>query len=256
MKQEKMKIVAQKELAAAIYQLTLKGDLVQAMTKPGQFLHIKIPRADLLLRRPISLNQINRQANTCTLIYRVQGAGTQALSQLRVGQSLDVLGPLGNGFDSRFLKAGDTAFVIGGGIGIPPLYALSQQLQTQGVIVQHFLGYQTQAQAFFTQEFQQLGATFVATEDGTLGVKGNVLDLLPAATHAPTAVFACGASGMLRAVARHYAQHPQVFLSVEQRMACGIGACYACVCHVPNAPEKSVRVCDQGPVFRANEVCL
>ena len=118
-KQEMMTIVAQKQLAPRIYQLDLQGELVKEMTRPGQFVHIKVPRADLLLRRPISINQIDHSNETCRLIYRVEGAGTEVFATMKAGEQLDILGPLGNGFDITTVAAGQTAFIVGGGIGIP-----------------------------------------------------------------------------------------------------------------------------------------
>lgn len=260
MKQEMMTIVDQKQLAPRIYQLTLTGQLVKEMETPGQFIHIKVPRADLLLRRPISINQINQEEATCTIIYRSEGDGTQYFSTMVPGEQLDVMGPLGNGFDVTCLKEGQTAFIVGGGIGIPPLYELSKQLRQRGIKVVHFLGFASKQVAYFEEEFMALGDTRFATDDGSFGVEGNVGNLLLAAleTESPDAIYACGANGMLKMIAQVFAEHPNVFLSLEQRMACGMGACYACVCHVPEdaTGTKSVKVCDEGPIFRASEVIL
>ena len=230
-KQEMMTIVAQKQLAPRIYQLDLQGELVKEMTRPGQFVHIKVPRADLLLRRPISINQI------------------------------DHLGPLGNGFDITTVAAGQTAFIVGGGIGIPPLYELSKQLNEKGVKVIHFLGYGSKEVAYYQQEFMALGETHFATDDGSFGAHGNVGRLLSEALakgRIPDAVYACGANGMLKAIDSLFPTHPHVYLSLEERMACGIGACYACVCHKKGdtTGAKSVKVCDEGPIFKASEVIL
>ncbi|MGK0551828.1 dihydroorotate dehydrogenase electron transfer subunit [Enterococcus faecalis] len=255
-----MTIVDQVQLAPRIFQMVLTGELVSYMEKPGQFLHISVPRTDLLLRRPISLNEINHKQRTCAIIYRVEGAGTQAFSQMQAGEQLDVLGPLGNGFDSTFLKPGQTAFIVGGGIGIPPMYELSRQLKANGVNVTHFLGYASKEVAYFQEEFQSLGPTYFATDDGSYGTKGTVATLLTTAIkqEQPQAVYACGANGMLKAVAELFPSHPNVFLSMEERMACGIGACYACVCPKKGDKigSKNVKVCDKGPIFLANEVIL
>lgn len=260
MKQEIMRIVSQQQLAPRIFQMILTGDLVSKMEQPGQFIHIKVPREDLLLRRPISLNQIDKQAKTCSIIYRTEGDGTNIFSKLSAGDTLDVMGPLGNGFDVNCLAVGQKAFVIGGGIGIPPLYELSKQLTRKGIEVVHFLGYASKEVVYFQDEFVALGDTRVATDDGTLGVEGNVGDLLFDALkqEQPAAVYACGANGMLKMVAQVFAENSNVFLSMEQRMACGVGACYACICHISDdgTGKKSVKVCDEGPVFRASEVVL
>lgn len=260
MKQEMMTIVCQKQLAPRIYQMTLTGELVKEMKIPGQFVHIKVPRADLLLRRPISLNQIDIENKTCTIIYRVEGDGTRVFSEMIAGEKLDVMGPLGNGFDVSGLKEGQKAYVVGGGIGIPPMYELSKQLNERGVEVVHFLGYASKEVAYFQDEFSALGNTYFATDDGSLGVHGNVGHLLKDAVknEQPDVVYACGANGMLKAVAEIFSDKKDVFLSMEQRMACGMGACYACVCHVKEdeTGTKSVKVCDEGPIFRASEVVL
>lgn len=259
MKQELMTIVSQKNLAPKIYEMTLSGKLVQEMKTPGQFLHIRVPRQDLLLRRPISLNQIDLSQNTCRIIYRVEGDGTRVFSELKAGDFLDVLGPLGNGFDLSQLATGDQAYIIGGGIGIPPLYELSRQLVKRGVTPVHFLGFASKEVLYYEKEFCALGETRIATDDGSYGVHGNVGNLLLADSSAPpAAVFACGSNGLLKTVEQLYQQHPNTQLSLESRMACGIGACYACVCHLQEdeTGEKSVKVCDEGPIFSVGKVVL
>lgn len=212
-KQEMMTIVAQKQLAPRIYQLDLQGELVKEMTRPGQFVHIKVPRADLLLRRPISINQIDHSNETCRLIYRVEGAGTEVFATMKAGEQLDILGPLGNGFDITTVAAGQTAFIVGGGIGIPPLYELSKQLNEKGVKVIHFLGYASKEVAYYQQEFMALGETHFATDDGSFGAHGNVGRLLSEALakgRIPDAVYACGANGMLKAIDSLFPTHPHV----------------------------------------------
>ncbi|WP_376717072.1 dihydroorotate dehydrogenase electron transfer subunit [Enterococcus dongliensis] len=254
MKQEVMTIVRQKELAPKIYELVLTGELVKEMSMPGQFLHIRVPRSDLLLRRPISINQYDQDEKTCTIIYRVEGEGTKCFSELSAGDQLDVMGPLGHGFEIDELHAGDTAFIVGGGIGVPPLYQLSKDLTAKGVKVVHFLGFGTYEAVYYADEFQALGTTRFSTDDGTFGIQGNVGNLLLAEFIQPDAVFACGNNGLLKTVEQLYSEVENVQLSIESRMACGMGACYACVCHVPGDENKSVKVCEDGPVFQAGEV--
>lgn len=258
MKQELMEITEQHQLAPKIFEMTLKGELVQEMKIPGQFIHMRVPRGDLLLRRPISLNAIDRAAGTCRIIYRIEGDGTKVFSEMQVGEKIDVMGPLGNGFSLEGLNAGDEVFVVGGGIGIPPLYELSRQLIDHGIRPIHFLGYASKEVAYYQKEFEALGETWFATDDGSFGVHGNVGNLLKEALPKtqPKAVFACGATGMLKAVEGLFPDHPNVQLSLESRMACGMGACYACVCHLKDdeTGEKSVKVCEDGPVFQAGEV--
>jgi len=254
MKQEMMTIVRQQELAPRIYELVLAGELVKEMTMPGQFLHLRVPRSDLLLRRPISINQYDRTAGTCTIIYRVEGDGTKYFADMSAGDQLDVMGPLGHGFEIDELNTGDTAFIVGGGIGVPPLYQLSKELTAKGVKVIHFLGFGSQEVVYYADEFQSLGETRFSTDDGTFGIQGNVGNLLMAESAKPNAVFACGNNGLLKTVEQLYTEVANVQLSLESRMACGMGACYACVCHVPEDENKSVKVCEDGPVFQAGEV--
>lgn len=260
MKQEMMEIVKQRQLAPRIFEMTLKGELVQQMNTPGQFIHLRVPRADLLLRRPISINFIDQEAGICRIIYRVEGDGTKVFSEMAAGDMLDVMGPLGNGYDLSGLQAGDEVYVVGGGIGIPPMYQLSKELLKKGVTPIHFLGYASKEVAYYQDEFIELGDTRFATDDGTFGIHGNVGNLLldAVAEGKPKAVFACGANGMLKAVESIFKGHDNVQLSLEARMACGMGACYACVCHLQDdeTGTKSVKVCDEGPIFQAGKVVL
>lgn len=258
MNQGLLSIIDQKQIAYNIYELILSGPLVRLMNTPGQFLHIKIPREDLLLRRPLSIASIDTQKEQCTLIYRIEGVGTERLSQLPIGSFIDVLGPLGQGFAFDHLQSGDHAFIFGGGIGIPPLYELTKQLHQKGIHTTHFLGYNNQASVYYESAFNNFGPTYIATDDGSYGILGHVGTLLEHHIQniIPDSVFACGPNGLLKMIASHYSTHPQVQLSLEARMACGIGACYACVCYKDVDKKDYVKVCDQGPVFQANEVCL
>jgi dihydroorotate dehydrogenase electron transfer subunit len=258
MKQERMTITKQRTLAPRIYEMTLSGELVQEMTTPGQFLHIRVPDDAYLLRRPISINWIDQATQSCRIIYRTEGEGTKRFANLQSGDQLDVLGPLGNGFRIDNLQKDETVFIVGGGIGVPPLYELSKQLVARGIRPIHFLGFASSEVMYYEDEFQELGDTRIATDDGTYGIQGNVGNLLLAAEVQPAAVFACGSNGLLKTVEQLYRTHTNVQLSLESRMACGIGACYACVCHKADDPTgtKSVKVCDEGPVFQAGEVVI
>lgn len=260
MRQEMMTIIKQEEIAPRIFEMTLKGDLVQEMGESGQFIHIRVPRQDLLLRRPISLNRIHRELGTCRIIYRVEGDGTQIFSEMTAGDVLDVMGPLGRGFDLSQLQAGDQAFIIGGGIGIPPLYELSAQLRQKGVHCHHFLGYATKDAVFYEEAFSQLGSTHVSTDDGSYGFHGNVCQMVRQAGIEPDAVFSCGSNGLLKAVYQACQGVKNIQLSLEERMACGMGACAACVCRSsedgPQGQIRTKKVCEDGPVFQAKEVVL
>ncbi len=262
LKQEIMKVIKQKKLAPLIFELELQGNLVKEMKTPGQFLHIKVPREDLILRRPISLAKINPERKSCTLIYRVTGQGTSSMAALNSGDFLDVLGPLGNGFTIDFVNKEDPVLIIGGGIGIPPLYELAKQLNKKGAKIVHLLGFQRKEVLFYEAEFRRLGEVRISTDDGSFGVKGHVGDLLEQLTDdfQPAAIYACGANGLLKAVNQRFHDHPNAYLSLEERMACGVGACYACVCPLQNkgneAKIKMKKVCDEGPVFSTGEVVL
>ncbi|WP_461203479.1 dihydroorotate dehydrogenase electron transfer subunit [Enterococcus sp. N342-3-1-2] len=258
MKQEDLTIVRQRQLAPRIFEMTLKGELVSQMTTPGQFLHLRVPQQAFLLRRPISINHVDLAKKECRIIYRVEGEGTEIFSHLTTGDLLDVMGPLGNGFQFHHLTPGETVFVVGGGIGVPPLYELSKQLRQRQINVIHFLGFASKDVMYYEAEFKALGDTRIATDDGSYGVQGNVGNVLMAAAQTPAAVFACGNNGLLKTVAQLYEALDDVQLSMEARIACGMGACYACVCHTKEDETgvKSVKVCDEGPVFQARKVVI
>lgn len=257
MKQEMMTVVSQQLIGPRIYELILSGELVKEMATPGQFVHIKVPRADLLLRRPISLANINCEQGQCTLIYRVEGDGTDNLSQLIPGDLLDVMGPLGNGFPIDEVQSGETVFIVGGGIGVPPLYELSQQVKAKGATVIHLFGFAKKEVIFYEEQFSKLGEVHISTDDGSYGTHGHAGNLLDNLLQKfqPDAVYACGSSGLLKAVDQHFAEHPRAYMSLESRMACGMGACYACVCDLKKE-QGSKKICDEGPIFATGEVVL
>lgn len=253
-------LTKQTEIAPSIYELCLTGDLAQQPIAPGQFVDIKIPSDALLLRRPFGIANVDRQTNTITLLYRVVGEGTTILSESPVGTSLSVLGPLGNGYLIDQLVAGQNALIIGGGTGIPPLHELSRQLNAKGVHVQHVFGFATKAAIFYEDHFRKLGPVAYATNDGSYGYQGHVGLLLDAqfanATTRYDAIYACGPKGLLMAVDNRFSEHPNAYISLEERMACGIGACYACVTKLKRDPSIQLKICDDGPVFKTNEVLI
>ncbi|WP_223700292.1 dihydroorotate dehydrogenase electron transfer subunit [Sutcliffiella deserti] len=258
MKKAWMKVVSQKILTRNIFELTLEGELVGIMSSPGQFVHIRVGEGlDPLLRRPISIAAIDKARNQCKLTYRAEGKGTTLLAKKQEGEMIDILGPLGNGFPLHELQRGDTALIVGGGIGIPPLLELTKQLHQKGVQTKHVLGFQSIDDVFYKNEFAYYGDTYIATVDGSYGTKGyvtNVLDELQPSFHT---LFSCGPTPMLKAVEDLY-PNDNVYLSLEERMGCGIGACFACVCHLQEDPDgySYKKVCTDGPVFRAKEVVL
>ncbi|MBC1435884.1 dihydroorotate dehydrogenase electron transfer subunit [Listeria rocourtiae] len=254
MRQTKMEVVSQKLIADRVFELILQGDIVTEM-HPGQFMQLKPRRADLLLRRPISICGIDKAQNQCTLLYRVDGDGTADFAELVAGDTIDVIAPLGNGFAPQETKPGERALLIGGGIGVPPLYQLGKDLVAQGSTVTFVLGFSSAKDVFYEKEMGKLGDCFVATVDGTQGVQGFVTTITDALDFVPDTVYSCGPTAMLRVVAERFANQ-RTFLSLEERMACGVGACYACICQRTDDPMKSFKACDEGPVFRAGEVVI
>ena len=255
-KNERMTIVHQAEIAHNIYELTVKGELVQEMT-PGQFVHVKVGDSfEPLLRRPISIANINKETNEFTMIYRAEGRGTSLMALHKIGDQLDVLGPIGNGFPVDACPEGGTALLVGGGIGVPPLYELSKQLNARGIRTIHVLGFQTENVTFYEEQFNALGETHYVTVDGTKGTKGFVTTVLDEVDPQFDVFYSCGPLPMLRALEAYYPEKPG-YLSFEERMACGIGACFACVCDTTDKHEKDyVKVCSDGPVFPKGVVAL
>ncbi|MFS1518308.1 dihydroorotate dehydrogenase electron transfer subunit [Cytobacillus sp. Hm23] len=255
--QEDMQVVSQREIAQDIFELVLQGELVTQMGEPGQFVHIKVSEgAEPLLRRPISIANVDKKNSQFTMIYRKEGLGTRVLSRINNG-TVNVLGPLGNGFPINETKRGNTALLVGGGIGVPPLYELSKQLVAKGVKVIHVLGFQDKQVAFYEQQFSELGSTHIATVDGSLGIKGFVTDVIDQYQLSFDVLFSCGPTPMLKVIEDRY-QDKKAFISLEERMGCGIGACFACVCHTQEDPEGTSykKVCSDGPVFKVGEVVL
>lgn len=257
-RKEICKVISQKEIAKDIFELTIKGELTGEIQSPGQFVHIKVTNShDPLLRRPISISSFNKNNGEMTMIYRKDGRGTSLLAEKEAGMEIDILGPLGNGFPVNEARMGDTALLVGGGIGVPPLYELSNQLKAMGVKVVHVLGFQTESVVFYEQEFSENGETYIATVDGTHGTKGFVTDIIEAHNLEFDVLYSCGPLPMLRALEQRFPDK-KVFLSLEERMGCGIGACFACVCKTQDDPHGTSykKVCSDGPVFRAGEVML
>ena len=255
--QEEMRVVQHREIALNIFELVLQGNLVDEITEPGQFVHIRTSKGvDPLLRRPISIASINEQEKQITIIYRAEGKGTKLLSTYQEGELVDVLGPLGNGFPVDAANSGETAILVGGGIGVPPLYELAKALNKQGVKTIHVLGFETNSKVFYEEEFSEFGDTYIATVDGTNGTKGFVTDVITEKQLEFDLFYSCGPIPMLKALSDGYA-HKTGFISLEERMGCGIGACFACVCHLNDSKETDyVKVCSDGPVFPVGKVVL
>ena len=246
-------IISQEEIAPGIFSMWLKTEQIAQHAKAGQFISIYCEDGSRMLPRPISICEIDKNDGALHLVYRVAGKGTQEFSEKNTGMELSVLGPLGNGFPLKSKKA----FLIGGGIGIPPILELAKQLDCEKQIV---LGYRN-SDMFLLDEFKKYGSIYIATEDGSYGSKGNVLDAIRENDLEADIIYACGPTPMLRAL-KEYAAEKQMecWISMEEKMACGIGACLACVCKSKEVDAHTnvhnKRVCKEGPVFRAEEVEL
>jgi dihydroorotate dehydrogenase electron transfer subunit len=255
---ENMEICQQRQIASNVYELVLKGQELVNLASQGQFLHVKVSEGtDPLLRRPISIAKIDQDKGELTVIYRAGGRGTNMLALKQKGEVVSVLGPLGNGFSLEETSKGAVALLIGGGIGVPPLYELSLQLVKQGVKVVHVLGFAGSSDVFYEEKFMELGETYVATMDGSHGEKGTVIDIIHNKQLLFETIYSCGPTPMLKAIETAFPDK-KGFLSLEERMGCGIGACFACVCHVKDDPTRTAykKICTDGPVFAIGEVEL
>lgn len=241
-------------LATGVYEMWFKTENMAKAAKPGQFVSVYSNDGSKLLPRPISICRIEN--DELRIVYRVAGKGTEEFSKMSAGQELDIQGPLGNGYDVNAPYASKKAILFGGGIGIPPMLELAKQLNADKDIV---LGYRDEL--FLNEEFEQYGKVTIATEDGSCGTKGNVLDAVKANDIKADVIYACGPTPMLRAI-KAYAEENNIecYISLEEKMACGIGACLACVCKSKEVDDHSQvhnkRVCKEGPVFNAKEVEL
>lgn len=254
-RQEQMEVVQQRSIATNIFELTLTGSLVLDMKQPGQFVHLRVSdQMEPLLRRPISISTINKETLEFTMIYRADGRGTALLSEKKQGDQVDVLGPLGNGFPIDKIEAGQKALLAGGGIGVPPLYELSKRLVEKGVQPIHVLGFQSESVVFYEKQFIELGDTHIVTADGSYGSAGFVTNVLETLQDDFAVYYSCGPTPMLAALEKMYPEK-EGYLSFEQRMGCGIGACFACVCDTTEKIEADyVKVCSDGPVFPSGVV--
>ncbi|MCR4563746.1 MAG: dihydroorotate dehydrogenase electron transfer subunit [Clostridiales bacterium] len=241
MKQGIFTIKSNKNLTANVLEMILEGD-TSDIKRPGQFVNIKIE--GLYLRRPISVCDCSE--NKLTLIYKTVGKGTEKLSKMREGERLDILTGLGNGFN--IAKAGDKPVLIGGGVGVPPMYLLCKKLIEKGALPTVILGFNTADEIFYKEEFEKLGVkTLITTVDGSVGIKGFVTDALKEINY--TYYFCCGPMPMLKAVYNSCDTSGQ--LSFEERMGCGIGACMGCSCKTITGYK---RICTEGPVLEKEEI--
>ena len=255
-KKESAKVVSQEMLAEGIFSLWLSCDAA-SIADPGQFVSVYTKDKSKILPRPISICEIDRENSRLRLVYRVTGecTGTKQFSALTAGDEIEILGPLGNGFPYEEAK-GKRVFLMGGGIGVPPILELAKEMECEKK--QIVVGYRD-AHTFLREEFEQAGELYISTEDGSVGAKGNVMNAIETYGLEADMIYACGPMPMLRAI-KEYAKERGItcYISLEERMACGIGACLACVCKTKEKDAHSnvnnARICKDGPVFLSTEV--
>ena len=245
-------IISQKEIATDIFSMIISAKEIAAEARPGQFVDLYSADGSKLLPRPISICEIDKEQGTIRIVYRIAGKGTKEFSQLKAGDSITVLGPLGNGYTLKNKKA----ILIGGGIGIPPMLELAKQLDCEKSVV---LGYREEA--FLADEFEKYASVYMSSDSGAIGVKGTVMDAISEYGIEGDIIYACGPTPMLRAIAAYAKEKGiEAQISLEERMACGVGACLACVCQSKDVDDHSMvhnkHVCKDGPVFEAQEVEL
>ena len=246
-------IVSQEEISLNIYSMWIETKAAKTAV-PGQFVALYSNDKSRMLPRPISICEIDKKNNRLRLVYRVVGKGTEEFSTYQAGANIDILGPLGNGFPMEEAK-GKKAIIVGGGIGVPPMLELAKQLDAQKKYI--VCGYRDLL--FLDNELKANGEFYPATENGSVGTKGTVIDAIKENKMDADVIYACGPMPMLKAL-KEYAQANtmQAWISLEEKMACGIGACLACVCKTTKKDEhtnvNNARICKEGPVFNAREV--
>lgn len=252
----KSTVAEQKKLAEGIYSMWLQAEEIAVQAKPGQFISVYSNDKSRVLPRPISICEIDREQGKLRIVYRVVGKGTEEFSKASSGDTFEILGPLGNGFPLEEAK-GKRVLMVGGGIGVPPMLQTAKEAEAEAVIVS---GYRN-SDLFLKEELENAGSLYIATEDGSVGTKGNVLDAIRENGIQADVMFACGPTPMLRAL-KQYAEEKNMpcWISMEEKMACGIGACLACVCQSKDVDAHShvhnKRICKDGPVFLSTEVEL
>ncbi len=235
------------------YSMVISAESIAKNAIPGQFVNVYINNSSKLLPRPISICEADKDKGELRLVYRAVGEGTKELSTYKAGVTIKLMGPLGNGYQ---LLNGKKSMLIGGGIGIPPMLELAKRLDAEKAVV---LGFRDEI--FLADEFKPYADVYIASEDGKTGVKGNVIDAIKEYGIDAEVIYACGPTPMLRAIKEYgLSNGMEVYLSLEERMACGIGACLACVTKTEQVDSHSfvnnTRVCKDGPVFKAEEVTL
>ena len=256
--QENATVVSQKQIGDGIFDLTLEANAIANEAVAGQFVSVYSNDPSKLLPRPISLCGFDKEKGTIRLVYRVtgEGTGTEEFSRLKVGDTIRLIGPLGNGFT---VIPGKKAFLVGGGIGVPPMLQLAKEINKIQVAPMQVIMVYRDENTFLLDEFKEEAQCFVSSDNGAVGTKGTVVDAIKENMLEAEVIYACGPMPMLRAL-KEYAEANQMecFVSMEERMACGIGACLACVCNSKDKDEhtnvNNKRICKEGPVFNAKDI--
>lgn len=247
------RVLSQKEAAPGIYDMWIETELA-GHAKPGQFLCIYPRDRSTLLPRPISICEVREDQRALRIVYRVAGRGTGEFSGYQAGDTIDIMGNLGNGFPLE-AATGKKVFLMGGGIGIPPILQLARKIDGDRQIV---AGYRD-SHTFLREDLEKYGKVYIATEDGSVGTRGNVMDAVRENGLEADLIYACGPMPMLRAIKTYAAEHGiKAYISLEEHMACGVGACLGCVVKTKEKDHHSnvnnARICTDGPVFEAEEV--
>lgn len=250
-------IIGNDQISEGIYSTWIAYDLYQNVI-PGQFVGLYPKDSSTLLPRPISICEVDPIKCAIRLVYRVVGKGTGEFAGLSAGDKIDVLGTLGNGYDLRTADDKSSVTLMAGGIGIPPMLELAKQLKQSGKIVSAILGYRT-SDLFLSEDLAEYADIYIATDDGSAGYHGNVVAAIDGYKLNPDIIYACGPMPMLRGIkACANALGIPAYISLEERMACGVGACLGCVCRTANVDSHShvnnARICTDGPVFNAEDV--
>lgn len=246
-------VLSQKEIAPRIFDMWIHTQLARE-AKPGQFIGVYPRDRATLLPRPISVCEVDQPREALRIVYRAAGAGTEEFSHYKAQDPVAIMGMLGNGFPLEEAE-GKTVFLIGGGIGIPPILELAKRMDAKKQIL---LGYRD-GDTFLREDLEKYGEVYVAAEDGSVGSKGNVLDAVAENGLEADMIFACGPMPMLRALKRYAGERGiKAYISLEEHMACGVGACLGCVVKTKNVDPHShvhnARICTEGPVFLADDV--
>lgn len=253
---ENVQIISQERITADLYQIWFESKQIAEASVPGQFITVYCKDGSRLLPRPFGISQINREKGQVCFVYKIIGKGTKEFSTYQAGEMLEVMGPLGNGFTIK----NKSALLVGGGTGVPILVELAKEVEKvmakKPVIV---VGYRDET--FLTEELSRYGNLVIATEDGSLGTRGNVIDAIKAGDIQTEIIYACGPHPMLRALQEYVGNaNVELQISLEEKMACGIGACLACTCKTKEMDSytkvHNKRICKDGPVFDAKEVIL